>query len=207
MRSREVERMKPWAFSLVELLIVFAIFAILLGIAAASFQNVGPNLSLTRGGDELADALLRARQKAIAASDAVEVRFYDLNSSEDDDYVRVYQLVYQRSDGSYEAENPIWLPVGIGVSREPHLSSFFQSGEEASTKLLIRGTAGDQFPGEKEADYIAFRYLPDGSTNLPEEKWFLTVVFEQRIEGQEVPPNFYTIQIDPVMGQIQTFRP
>jgi len=207
MKTNRTSRLDLRGFSLVELLLVLVIFAILLGLTVASFQNVGPSLSLTRGGDELVGAILRARQRAITTSDAVEVRFYNLASEEDDDYVTVYQIVTQESDGSYRAESPIRFPVGIGISRDPQLSSFFDVEEDALTALLIRGIAGEQFPLEEEAEFVAFRYLPDGSTNLPEEKWFVTVTFQDELEDEEVPTNFYTIQIDPVLGQIQTFRP
>lgn len=207
MKGNHLKERRSRGFSLLELLIVFAVISLLLGIVVTSVQYVGPSLSLSRAGDELAESLLEARQKAIAASDAVEVRFYDLESTEDNDFVTVYQLVYQKSDGTYRAENPVRLPTGIGISRNPRLSSFFQSEGETPGRFLIRGAAGPQLPEDNEAKYIAFRYLPDGSTNLPEAKWFLTVAFDREEESASVPDNFYTIQIDPVMGQIQTFRP
>lgn len=207
MQTRHPRATNPNGFSLIELLFVIAIGTVMIALVSGSFHSISRSLSLTRGGDDLADAILGARQKAIAASDAVEIRFYDLPSEEDDAYVTVLQVAYQKSDGSYRAENPVWMPAGIGISRNPQLSSFFQTGEGGPAALLIHGVAGESFPDQQEAEYVAFRYLADGSTNLPEEKWFLTVTFQSETESEEVPANFYTIQIDPALGQIQTFRP
>lgn len=194
------------AFSMVELLVVMTILGILFTLAAVSFMGAGSGLSLSQVGEQIGVEIRRARQIATAKSIAVEVRFYDLATDEDDDYVSVIQIVEQLSDGGYQAENPIRFPSDIGIVRDSELTSFFAAN---ATDVLIQGTAGDTLPNEQEATYIAFRFRPDGSTNLTDERWFLTATHKAVTEssGGGIPDNFYTIQVDPVLGQITSYRP
>lgn len=192
-------------FSYVELLIVMVLASILITFSTSSVVHLTTNMPLTQAGDELAATLLHARQKAISTGYAAEIRFYNLPAKDDDFWVSVVQVAYQKADGSYESEAPIWLPADTGISRNPIFSSFFRSGDQV--KMLIRGTAGSEFPAHKEAEFVGFRYHPDGSTGLPEDKWFFTITFHNGDELKEIPKNFYTIQIDPVLGQLQSFRP
>ena len=64
-------------------------------------------------------------------------------------------------------------------------------------------------------DYVAFRFLPDGSTNLPGKSatdangaWFVTLQnINDKPVGTTPPNNFYTLQVDPVSGTLKQFRP
>ena len=191
-------------FSLFELLLVVTLILVLLAMAGASIFSLGSALSLTEAGDLVGDALVEARQLAVSTGNAVEVRIYDLSTADDDLMAAAVQIAQQRNDGNYLANNPILLPEGVGISREGRYTSFFESGGQ--TKMLLRGKAGMLLPGDQDAEFVGFRFLPNGSANLTDDKWFLTLHRTDEL-GVEVPKNFFTIQIDPLLGQIQIFRP
>lgn len=197
------------AFSLIEMLVVLAFVGALLALSIPSLVSLNSSMNLTQTGDNLVDFFANARQQAIAANSAVEIRFYDLFSEEDDRVVKTLQVVHQSSDGTYIGGEVLWFPAGVGISRDSKLSSFFSS-EDQLRKSLLTGVSGEVLPADQEAGYLGFRFNPDGSTTLPSGSWFLTVVLENREEVREEgqsPANFYTIQMDPVMGRIRTFRP
>jgi hypothetical protein len=53
-----------------------------------------------------------------------------------------------------------------------------------------------------------FRFLPDGTTNLPSQQWFLTV--HDVLKGDKLttpPPNFVTLQIQPNNGKVLFYHP
>ena len=56
---------------------------------------------------------------------------------------------------------------------------------------------------------MAMRFLPNGSTDLvPTANWYLTV--HSGLSGDPMaspPPNFVTIQVDPVSGIVVFYRP
>jgi hypothetical protein len=57
--------------------------------------------------------------------------------------------------------------------------------------------------------YVAFRFQPDGSTNLaPKTNWYVTLrQLKDKVTGRIPPPNFFTLQVDPVSGTTRPFRP
>jgi hypothetical protein len=68
----------------------------------------------------------------------------------------------------------------------------------------------------RKYEYVSFRFMQDGSTNLKQTKnWFVTLhrarrspdeKFTQQSLEKEVP-NFFTLQIDPVSGTTKSYRP
>jgi hypothetical protein len=72
--------------------------------------------------------------------------------------------------------------------------------------------------------YVALRFLPDGSTDLPPtgvdtgdnkgDSWYLTIHGTQIQTGgksagktETLPDNFFTLQIDPITGSTRSYRP
>jgi len=57
--------------------------------------------------------------------------------------------------------------------------------------------------------FASFRFQPDGSTNLPPKTgWYVTLrQLKDKVKGKVPPPNFFTLQIDPVSGTTRPFRP
>ena len=67
-------------------------------------------------------------------------------------------------------------------------------------------------PIGSQYQYVAFRFLPNGSTNLsPSDSWYVTHPQPEgpgRQRAARTPPaNFFTLQIDPVSGSMKGFRP
>jgi hypothetical protein len=64
---------------------------------------------------------------------------------------------------------------------------------------------------KRNYEYVFFRFLPDGSTNLSiGSKWFITVHALNdlpKATGGQPPPNFFTWMIDPVSGNTKIYRP
>lgn len=200
MNTGAINRADSHGFSLLEIIVVLTIVAALLALSVPALTSVSGAMSLTQAGGNLAEVLVNARQNAIANNAPVEVRFFDEETDEDDLVVKKVGLFQQLPDGAYEGLPFFILPEGIGISRDPKLTSFFSSDDNA--EFLIRG--------EKDKDsYVGFRFRPDGETELPNGKWFLTVIPEQiaTLETDEALRNFVTIQIDPVMGRVRVFRP
>jgi hypothetical protein len=56
--------------------------------------------------------------------------------------------------------------------------------------------------------YVQFTFRPRGSLELNiQDNWFATVVFARHASDSSPPANFATIQIDPVNGGVQVYRP
>jgi hypothetical protein len=59
-------------------------------------------------------------------------------------------------------------------------------------------------------DFASFRFMPDGSTNLPQATntvWCVTLLNINDIVAGTTPANFYCLQIDPVTGKMKQYRP
>ena len=93
-----------------------------------------------------------------------------------------------------------------------------ESANASGTPILVLKSRLDQNDPElprgvsKNYDYVAFRFLPDGTTNLPPTgtKWFITVHAANdmsKATGGQPPPNFFTWMIDPATGASKVLRP
>lgn len=207
LEDTDARRFHLRGFSLVELMLVLFILTVLLVVSAGSFLQLSVNLALTEAGDRVAAALREGRHLAVARSDAVEVRFYHpidptMNGAPP---VTAVQIVRQSSDGSYEAGVSIAFSEEIVICVDSEWSSLF--ARDDTTSMLLRGKGGSLYPVNPEASYTAFRFHPDGSTSLPMGKWYFSLVFRKDLEDLEAARNFYTIQVDPVLGRVEVFRP
>jgi hypothetical protein len=92
------------------------------------------------------------------------------------------------------------------------LSSLVDATSETGTQAPKQPTAQDpELPRgvKKNYQYCSFRFLPDGSTNLlPTKSWYITVhLLTDKVNSELPPPNFFTLQIDPVSGTTKSYRP
>lgn len=229
------------AFSLIELLVVIGIIALIVTFAIPAIGPILNGSQLTQGSQILADRIAYARQAAIARNRPVEVRFYkyaDLDvPGEQIDAPETwrfhgYQLFEILENG---AALPISkmdrLPTSV-VADGDKLSTLlrekivgdYKQAEEDATVPEIPVKVGELKVGRKYA-YTGFRYLQDGSTNLPpttrpssgnidtetdksNDSWYITLVGinEAAKEFKQIK-NFFCLQIDPVTGATKAYRP
>jgi len=225
------------AFSLVELLVVVAVIAVIVAFAIPAANSMLRGSQLTQGSQSLGDQVAFARQAAISRNRPVEVRFYryaDLDTpGEKIDRKETWKF---RAFQLFEIlENSAALPIGQ-MQRLPNM--VVADNDRYSTLLRdsLRGPYrdasldkttpeipvkyGDLIVG-RQYEYVSFRYLPDGSTDLPPttsrsdqnnevssgDSWYITLVGLNDQQKDINTVNFYTLQIDPVSGSTKSYRP
>jgi len=220
-------------FSLIELMIVIFIIIIIAAFVVPAASTVLRGSQLTQGEQVLYDQLSLARQYALSKNHPVEVRFIryaDPETPGESDasgnpiianaQYRAIQ-VFDTLDAIDPTTNdfvrapidkPAILPQSIVIDKGTLSTIISQtaSGNAGPTQ----GTPGPKDPqmprnvGTKY-DFVYFRYMPDGSTNMGQTgTWCVTLHnINDVINGTTPPPNFYTIQIDPVSGAMKQYRP
>ncbi|MEI6071369.1 MAG: Verru_Chthon cassette protein D [Verrucomicrobiae bacterium] len=200
------------AFSLLELLVVIAIIALLTGLLAPAVSSTTRGSQLIRGGDKALAVLSLARQTALTKNQPVEVRFYQYGDPEVPG-----ESASSPASGKFRAiqafkidDNGDAKPIGK-IETLP-TSIIMDSGATLSTLL---GTTTNLSPAPAiprvgtSYNCCAFRFLADGSANLPKtDTWFVT--FHNILDSDKLgtpPANFITIQIDPANGSMKTWQP
>ena len=227
---------KKSAFSLIELLVVIAIIAIIGGFAVPAVGNLLKGTALTQAANMITDTIAGARQHALTRNRSVEVRFFrfwntesvgepvpsaasDLDTKPPGlNYTAQYRAFQAFEIGDGGIANPIGklaiLPNTVILSAEPALSSLFGNTDPLKGPVKTTCAANDpELPRGvgTRYEYIAFRFQPNGATNLPASGlWFITVHLlddTKRGSSSAPPPNFFTWMIDPVSGSATIMRP
>ncbi len=214
---------KHAAFSLIELVVVIAIIAIIATFTVPAATTILRGSAMTQASQMLTDQLSLARQLALSKNRSIEVRLCKLADPE-----MPGEKASDVSTGQYRAiqlfevlESGAAVPIDK-VQSFP--TSVIMNPDKLST-LISDTTQKEQTPTTKDPDlprgvgrnyrYTSFRFQPDGSTNLPTKStadtngaWTITVHGgTEKVTGTTLPPNFFTIQIDPVSGSSKGFRP
>ena len=214
------------AFSLIELIIVIAVIVIIASFTMPAMNTILKGSHLTQASGILVGQINIARQQALSRNRVIEVRFYRYADPEIPG-----ETLADPSRGKYRAMQmfEVQQPSGIALPIDkiqplPGGTIFAYSDSQGLSSLLDKGTAGaPKRPGSDDKtaprlprgvdfnyEYASFRFNPDGSTDKsPTAKWFITVVnMNDKIEGADKPPpNFFTVQVDPVSGATRTYRP
>jgi len=215
--SQFKNRVPAAAFTLIEMLIVVATLAILLGSATPALLGMMKSSRLTGAGDLVLGQLNEAQFIALSEFTDVEVRIYempDFSVADSDLKLRGIQLHVLRplpadqagSDSTQEAFQPAAPIARLGRSVEISRNDTFSSFMSLPFKTDPESPFG---PGGANLRYIAFRFHSDGSTDLlGGQPWFLTLT-DQDVDpaSNTTPPNFFTIQIDTTTGKLRIFRP
>jgi len=190
------------AFTLIELMIVIAIASLMMVMAVPALHTLLAGTNLDRAGQQLGDAILRARQEAVSRNREVDVLFYDFSSGGPRGWCGVQSFrIDQTAAGSTSTPlgRLLVVPTGIIISASPTLSPLLaaDSSLQGSTNLPAYGEAGT----------AGFRYRADGTVANPvtTANNFLTL---QSVTATGSPPaNYYTIQVNPITGKVTLFRP
>ena len=208
-------------FTLIELMVVIAVVALLVAAMAPMVFSTLAASKLTAAGETMAAQISYARQRAVSANEEIEVRFY----SYDDPEIAGAELNYvamaivkvslpstanvddvAASEVGQLVGDVYYLPTGIALGRSNALSPAILSSGASTSEKPDR----DSVIKKASATFRGFRFMPDGSSNLPPTpaKCYVTLV-EDRFAGaqSEIPKNFFAIQIDPANGRTTTYRP
>lgn len=228
MKTCNLNRTHSNAFSLVELLVVIAIIGIIGTFAVPAAGNLLKGSSLTQAANILSDQMAAARQHALSRNRVVEVRFYRFGDPEQpgesatDPSSGYYRAVQFLEIGENGIPNPVGkvlrFPDSVMMNPDKTLSSLL--GVNTTSRLVEMAKLDPNDPEMprgvgKNYDYISFRFLPDGTTNLPTTGesnglWFITAHLVNdlgRAKDGAPPPNFFTWMIEPVSGASKVLRP
>lgn len=209
-------------FSLVEMLIVLTVLGILFAISAPNLFTMMQATSLSSEGSFLRNQLTQAQQLALSQNTDVEVRFFkmaDESAAELVEEYRGFQYFQYNASGElipvskfYRIRPPVIISEDFSTllkTKSNTDSSSQEYGFMAPTKgqyIIPTGNA------EVSADYVAFRFRPDGSTDLPgkagtTDTWYLTLLQGGTAGVSRLPDNYFTIQVDPFNGRLGVYRP
>ncbi len=225
------------AFTLIEMLAVMAIIAIVAVFVVPAATSILKGSQLTQASAMLTDQFSLARQQALTKNTMVEVRLIRFSDPE-----QPGETLTNPTTGKFRALQLMQvLPSGVAVPLSGSkvqmlptsitMSSGTSGGgnQPFSTLLPASGgsatSGGPQYvatPASSDPDmprnvknnynFYAFRFLPDGSTNLlPTSQWYVTLLNindQTKLTTMGIQAiNFFTLQLDPVSGSTRSYRP
>ncbi|MEA3208855.1 MAG: hypothetical protein QOE70_1912 [Chthoniobacter sp.] len=215
------------AFSLIELVVVIAIIVIIAAFTVPAANTILRGSQLSQSSGLLVGQLSLARQQAMTRNHPIEVRFYRYGDPEVPG-----ESEKDPSTGKFRAiqlfevqDNGVALPIDKPQTLPNSIIFAFTEADAGLSSIIDAKTAGPvKKPGTKDDptaprlprgvdlkyEFVAFRFMSDGSTNLaPTGNWFLTLINinPPLSKPNEPPPNFFTVQVDPVSGSTRSFRP
>ncbi len=199
------------AFSLIELLVVMAIIVILMAAAVPALNSVLEGGRLTQATTLIVNQFTLAKQNATTENKNITLRVIRKDTSSPYDRIQLVRL--DSAGNATPMLRVATLPTQTAIASDPSLSSIMGIAESAADP-----TKDPSIPGlETSYRYVQFTFRPRGSLetfrtpdNLGlniEDNWFATVVFARHASDSSPPANFATIQIDPVNGGVQVYRP
>ena len=216
-------------FSLIEMLIVLSVLGVLFAIAAPNLFSLMQASSLSSEGNLLRNKLTQAQQLALSKNNDVEVRFFkmaDPGAAELEAEFRAFQFFQYDEKGQLNPVSKFFrisAPVIISAENSTLLKEKGNQDDGAQDYGFMAPSSGSaEIPiGSRveTTEYVAFRFRPDGSTDLPGrsgssdayeggDTWYLTLIQgTDPVDSTGLPANYYTIQLDPFNGRLAIFRP
>ena len=202
---------KNRGFTLIEVLVVLMIIAV---IVAFTIPAMGPALKgskLRQATDELEALLAGSHQLAITENTPVEIRFFKYEDPESPGSPRMFrsyqsaQVITNPQDhnqDSYDLGEVKMLPSAFVIAEKTY-STLVES------EFLRRDEM--EIPRSKSAEYVAFEFRPDGSTNLAtvdEKHWTITIMRETDLGSTlDESTEFITLVLNPFNGRIRRLQP
>jgi len=223
------------AFTLIELLAVIAVIAVVVAFAVPATNQILRGSQLTQSYQMVGDQISLGRQLALSRNRTVEVRFYQFSDPETpgEDYTKPADGMWRGMQLFEVMENGAAVPAGP-FQRLPRMtamsagtfSTLLDEDKIGTAKLASADPMLPELPVEingrrvgRNYKYHNFRFLPDGSTNLPSkarsrsgantdaDSWYVTVLNTTDLSKPLASINFATIMIDPFTGSQKTYRP
>ena len=174
------------AFSLVELLVVIAIVSIISTLAISSLSGIQRSMAMTSGASQLMDYLATGRQIAMTLNQPVRVWFCTGTTNDT-------VLLYRTENG-----------VNIAAAQALKLNERLMLSRNATWSSVLTGVPTADPKGDNG---YSFRFMPDGSTDLPVGPSPTLTLIERKDANSAKLLNFFTLQIDQQIGTVRTFRP
>lgn len=192
------------AFSLIELLVVIGIMGILLALAMPAVTSTLESNNITRAGEMVADQIVLARQIASTRNLTAEVRFIKVPARSAEGYSAVQIWTTDARGASSAANKAVLLPEGIVVSDRANVSPLFS---------LSLSPAGSMPSGPHTGSaYRGVRMSASGAVSPPaaqadRNQLYVTLVNSRFATSAQAPANFFTVQINPDIGNAEIYRP
>lgn len=210
--SQITRRFSKAAFSLIELAIGTGTVLLLVALTTPTLLDVMDANRMTQASDIVQGRLTEARGLAVTFAADIEVRFYrnsitpvvDGGSGQGIQILRLREVEADATTDPNETLSIEFVPEGnedalpnsVGISTNNEFSSVWTLPEHSEVSE------------QGERTYVAFRFHPDGSTDLAEaNSWTLTLVRQPTDDPTVLSKNFVALQIDPVTGHISSYRP
>jgi|GEM_PF-969361 len=191
-------RSRQEAFSLVEILVVIAIMAVLVGLAMVPIRSVTNSYQLADYGQRLASLIEQARMHATTTQRVTLLRFISEPAGEDGAVqvtsVGLYEIVPSRTDPTAQpSTNPIARVLRL---QEPVFISQEKSSAVHNSGMVSSG--GADWPKE-------FYIYPDGSSSLAGESPNPHFTLLMRRDEDKLN-NPVVVSLDPLTTRVTLFR-
>ena len=211
------------AFTLIEMLIVMTIIGIVATLIVPALRGVLDNVNLTGSADNVTATFSLARQTAMSRNLPVELRIYKRDNGNglawDALALVIPQIVSGRPD---EWIGPVSLLNGsVIIDPNTTYSPLLVANTTVPTSTAPNPTApwtasesSTSLPDVRSLTYVAFRFLADGSTNLPPPTsgsgpWSLSLrnINGLKATGNAPSANYVALVLDANTGRMLVFRP
>ncbi len=195
-------------FTLIEMIVVVAIVAMIFAFAAPYTFSAIRAASLSTAGDTLMQKISLAQQRALTENRPIglDFYFYDKDGVQGCHAIQLVTFDPITSLGT-PLEEPTYWSEGRALLVEGALSPMFAGTLTAA----YTGLAAQEPFKALEATFYRILFYPNGSTSLrvPLRDAYLTLIGVQNYQEDlsDPPPNYYTVQVDPVTGRTRSYRP
>lgn len=194
-------------FSLIELCIVIAMFAILVGLVTPALRGPLDGSNLAGAANTVDSKLALARQLSVSKNLPVEVRFYKSDDLAEEHWRIVALVIPSEISGNARDE---WLEPGKLLPGNVVFSDQKDYSTIITDSAPLSGTEDSTAPGMlKGKQFAGFSFRPDGSTDLPANRpscITLKSAFSQPTDDRPAS-NYVTIVLDSLTGRTLVYQP